>query len=62
MEPKSPRDWYLRDGSKGCVRKQLMCVNGEGFVKVKHLKLPDSLNAAWMDNMTSSDSSVRRHA
>ena len=20
-EPKSPRDWYLRDGSEGCVRK-----------------------------------------
>nr|POE93097.1 g-type lectin s-receptor-like serine/threonine-protein kinase rks1 [Quercus suber] len=47
-EPKSPRDWYLRDGSEGCVRKQSMCGNGEGFVKVKRLKLPDSFNATWM--------------
>ena len=38
-EPKSPRDWYLRDGSEGCVRKNLglsMCKNGEGFVKLEH--------------------------
>nr|POE84514.1 g-type lectin s-receptor-like serine/threonine-protein kinase [Quercus suber] len=56
-EPKSPRDWYLRDGSEGCVKKQSMCGNGEGFVKVKRLKLPDSFNAAWMDkSMTRSDS------
>ncbi|XP_075667677.1 G-type lectin S-receptor-like serine/threonine-protein kinase RKS1 [Castanea sativa] len=44
-EPKSPRDWYLRDGSDGCVRKNSglsMCKNGEGFVKLEHLKLPDS--------------------
>ncbi|GMY37023.1 G-type lectin S-receptor-like serine/threonine-protein kinase RKS1 [Fagus crenata] len=51
-EPKSPRDWYLRDGSQGCVRKQLglsMCGNGEGFVKLEHLKGPDSSNATWME-------------
>ncbi|GMY37145.1 G-type lectin S-receptor-like serine/threonine-protein kinase RKS1 [Fagus crenata] len=51
-EPKSPRDWYLKDGSQGCVRKQLgmsMCRNGEGFVKVEHLKVPDTSNAIWMD-------------
>ncbi|KAF3959053.1 hypothetical protein CMV_016099 [Castanea mollissima] len=58
-EPKSPRDWYLRDGSEGCVRKKLgmsMCRNGEGFVKVQHLKGPDSANAAWMDmSMSSSE-------
>nr|POE84510.1 g-type lectin s-receptor-like serine/threonine-protein kinase rks1 [Quercus suber] len=51
-EPKSPRDWYLRDGSEGCVRKKLglsMCRNGEGFVKVQRLKGPDSANAVWMD-------------
>ena len=37
-EPKS-----LRDGSEGRVRKKLglsMCGNGEGFVKVAHLKAP----------------------
>ncbi|KAL4628681.1 hypothetical protein ACB092_05G257600 [Castanea dentata] len=58
-EPKSPKNWYHRDGSEGCVRKQLglsMCRNGEGFVKVELLKAPDSFNAVWMDmSMSSSE-------
>ncbi|XP_050288861.1 G-type lectin S-receptor-like serine/threonine-protein kinase RKS1 isoform X1 [Quercus robur] len=58
-EPKSPKNWYHRDGSEGCVRKQLglsMCGNGEGFVKVELLKGPDSFNAVWMDmSMSSSE-------
>ena len=58
-EPKSPKNWYHRDGSEGCVRKRLglsMCGNGEGFVKVERLKGPDSFNAVWMDiSMTSSE-------
>ena len=48
-EPKSPRAWYFRDGSEGCVRKQLglsMCGNGEGFVRVACLKPPDTFVAA----------------
>ena len=56
-EPKSPRDWYLRDGSEGCVRKKLglsICRNGEGFLKVQRLKGPDSANAVWMDRSMSS--------
>ncbi|KAF3954883.1 hypothetical protein CMV_019828 [Castanea mollissima] len=56
-EPKSPKNWYHRDGSEGCVRKQLglsMCGNGEGFVKVELLKGPDSFNAVWMDKSMSS--------
>jgi hypothetical protein len=56
-EPKSPRNWYLRDGYEGCVRKQSgmsMCGNGGGFVKVDHAKGPDSSNATWM-NMSSSE-------
>ncbi|KAL0012561.1 hypothetical protein SO802_007669 [Lithocarpus litseifolius] len=56
-EPKSWKNWYHRDGSGGCVRKQLglsMCGNGEGFVKVKRLKGPDSFNAVWMDTSMSS--------
>ena len=51
-EPKS-----LRDRSEGCVRKKLglsMCGNGEGFVKVAHLKTPDTFDAAWMDMSMSS--------
>ncbi|KAM4099760.1 hypothetical protein ACB094_05G015900 [Castanea mollissima] len=57
-EPKSPRDWYLRDGSKGCVRKNSglsMCKNGEGFVKLERLKLPDaSIDAALIGTIMSS--------
>ncbi|XP_030971126.1 G-type lectin S-receptor-like serine/threonine-protein kinase RKS1 [Quercus lobata] len=59
-EPKSPRDWHLRDGSEGCVRKNSglsMCKNGEGFVKLEHLNIPDSsLDAAWIGmSMSSSE-------
>uniref|UniRef100_A0A2N9I612 non-specific serine/threonine protein kinase n=1 Tax=Fagus sylvatica TaxID=28930 RepID=A0A2N9I612_FAGSY len=44
FEPKSTHDWYLRDGSGGCVRNQGMstCKNGEGFVKLTRVKLPDT--------------------
>ncbi|CAL9023720.1 unnamed protein product [Prunus brigantina] len=46
-EPKSPRDWYLRDGSGGCVRKNgvSICGNGDGFMKVELVKVPDSSKA-----------------
>ncbi|CAL9023721.1 unnamed protein product [Prunus brigantina] len=46
-EPKSPRDWHLRDGSGGCVRKNgvSICGNGDGFVTVEHVKVPDSSKA-----------------
>ncbi|KAK2383219.1 G-type lectin S-receptor serine/threonine-protein kinase RKS1 [Trifolium repens] len=45
FEPKFPRDWFgSRDGTGGCVRKKdvSVCGNGEGFVKVKSLKVPDT--------------------
>ncbi|XP_063937950.1 G-type lectin S-receptor-like serine/threonine-protein kinase At1g11410 [Daucus carota subsp. sativus] len=47
FEPKSRQDWYLRDGSQGCVRKQKgqICGNGEGFVKLERMKLPDTSKA-----------------
>ncbi|KAI6703903.1 hypothetical protein NL676_013039 [Syzygium grande] len=47
FEPKSPGDWYLRDGAGGCKRRQgaSMCQSGEGFVTVKQLKLPDTSTA-----------------
>ncbi|KAF2305035.1 hypothetical protein GH714_001208 [Hevea brasiliensis] len=51
-EPKSPRDWYLRDASGGCVRKRLesssVCGHGEGFVKVENVKFPDTSTAAFV--------------
>ncbi|KAB1227420.1 G-type lectin S-receptor-like serine/threonine-protein kinase RKS1 [Morella rubra] len=38
------RDWYLRDGSGGCVRKKGVstCRSGEGFVKFANVKTPDT--------------------
>ncbi|KAL6333700.1 hypothetical protein AAG906_028886 [Vitis piasezkii] len=44
FEPKSPRDWFLKDGSAGCLRKEgaKVCGNGEGFVKVGGAKPPDT--------------------
>ncbi|KAH7836402.1 hypothetical protein Vadar_000813 [Vaccinium darrowii] len=47
FEPKSASDWYLRDGSGGCVRKRggHVCGNGEGFVKVARAKVPNTWTA-----------------
>ncbi|KAI6703915.1 hypothetical protein NL676_013051 [Syzygium grande] len=47
FEPKSPGDWYLRDGSAGCVRRGgvSVCRSGEGFVKVACVKVPDTSKA-----------------
>nr|XP_011460357.1 PREDICTED: G-type lectin S-receptor-like serine/threonine-protein kinase RKS1 [Fragaria vesca subsp. vesca] len=44
FEPKLHNEWYLRDGSGGCVRRKgvSLCQNGEGFVKVPLVKAPDS--------------------
>ncbi|KAK9089571.1 hypothetical protein Scep_028653 [Stephania cephalantha] len=45
-EPKSQKDWYLKDGSQGCVRKrELSCGKGDGFLKLEKVKLPDTSNA-----------------
>ncbi|XP_062013326.1 G-type lectin S-receptor-like serine/threonine-protein kinase At1g11410 isoform X2 [Rosa rugosa] len=47
FEPKLLHEWYLRDGSGGCVRAKgvSVCQNGEGFVKVSLVKAPDSSTA-----------------
>ncbi|KAF5475543.1 hypothetical protein F2P56_007342 [Juglans regia] len=42
FEPKSARDWFLRDGSGGCVRNVSTCNSGEGFVKLARMKLPNT--------------------
>ncbi|KAG8635296.1 hypothetical protein MANES_16G018720v8 [Manihot esculenta] len=52
-EPKFPRNWFpMRDGSGGCVRKRLksssVCGQGEGFVKVPQVKVPDTSTAVWV--------------
>ncbi|KAK9092195.1 hypothetical protein Syun_027106 [Stephania yunnanensis] len=40
FEPKSPRNWYFKDESHGCVRKrELSCGKGDGFLKLAKVKL-----------------------
>eukprot|EP00257_Ricinus_communis_P016164 XP_015574246.1 G-type lectin S-receptor-like serine/threonine-protein kinase At1g11410 isoform X1 [Ricinus communis] len=57
-EPKSLKNWYLRDGSAGCVRKRQqttsICRNGEGFIKVEQVKLPDTSIAVLLNKSLSS--------
>ncbi|KAJ9168974.1 hypothetical protein P3X46_020446 [Hevea brasiliensis] len=52
-EPKFPKDWHLRDGSGGCIRKRLesssVCGHEEGFVKLSMVKIPVSSAAVWVD-------------
>ncbi|XP_011015680.1 PREDICTED: G-type lectin S-receptor-like serine/threonine-protein kinase RKS1, partial [Populus euphratica] len=52
-QPKSISEWYLRDGSGGCIQKNLtgMCNNGEGFVKVENVKVPDPSTARVDNNL-----------
>ena len=54
FEPKSPRDWFLKDGSAGCLRKEgaKVCRSGEGFVKVETAKPPDTSAARVNMNMS----------
>ncbi|KAK8642168.1 hypothetical protein V6N13_011525 [Hibiscus sabdariffa] len=44
FEPKSAETWSLRDWSGGCGRKPnaSICEDGEGFVKVAGVKIPDT--------------------
>ncbi|KAF7850025.1 hypothetical protein BT93_L0015 [Corymbia citriodora subsp. variegata] len=52
--PKSPNDWSMRDSSGGCIRKnqESVCRNGEGFVKVADVKVPDTSVASFDENKT----------
>ncbi|KAF8041350.1 hypothetical protein BT93_A0070 [Corymbia citriodora subsp. variegata] len=52
--PKSPNDWRMRDSSGGCIRKnqESVCRNGEGFVKVADVKVPDTSVASFDENKT----------
>ncbi|CAI0406958.1 unnamed protein product [Linum tenue] len=56
-EPRFPKKWHLRDGSGGCVRKRAeatsICGEGEGFVRVEKVKLPDTSAAVWVGLGTS---------
>ena len=43
-EPKTPRDWFLRDASDGCTRIKAdsICNGKEGFAKLKRVKIPNT--------------------
>uniref|UniRef100_A0ACD5WL08 Uncharacterized protein n=1 Tax=Avena sativa TaxID=4498 RepID=A0ACD5WL08_AVESA len=40
--PKSPAAWALRDGRDGCVRSTPLACGTDGFVTVRHAKVPDT--------------------
>ncbi|PQQ01759.1 uncharacterized protein Pyn_15605 [Prunus yedoensis var. nudiflora] len=42
FQPKLPDEWNMRNASSGCVRKLEACRNGEGFVKLEKVKIPDT--------------------
>lgn len=46
-EPKVQSEWSLRDAINGCIRMKAeqICTNGEGFVKLSGVKVPDLSNA-----------------
>ncbi|XP_077254011.1 receptor-like serine/threonine-protein kinase SD1-8 isoform X1 [Tasmannia lanceolata] len=53
FEPKFPQLWYMRDGSGGCDRKTpLDCKKGDGFLRLKGVKLPDTSQSIVDKNMT----------
>lgn len=45
FQPKSPLEWYLRDGSNGCVRITPLDCKGDGFLTMSNMKLPDTTGA-----------------
>nr|XP_028958840.1 G-type lectin S-receptor-like serine/threonine-protein kinase At1g11410 isoform X2 [Malus domestica] len=54
-EPISPKDWDLKDGRGGCKRQQglrSMCRNGEGFVKMENVKVPDTSSIKLENNLS----------
>ncbi|KAL0406860.1 UNVERIFIED_CONTAM: Receptor-like serine/threonine-protein kinase SD1-8 [Sesamum latifolium] len=51
--PKFQEDWDLQDWSEGCIRiRPLNCKGGDGFVKVRGVKYPDTLQF-WLNSSMS---------
>ncbi|XAR65795.1 Non-specific serine/threonine protein kinase [Bertholletia excelsa] len=54
-KPQSARDWQLRDGTGGCVRKRQpvsTCDKGDRFMTLARAKLPDVLQAHYYGNLS----------
>ncbi|KAJ4981205.1 hypothetical protein NE237_032042 [Protea cynaroides] len=54
FKPRNPQNWYLRDGSGGCVREtEIGCLNGDyGFLKLPDMKVPDTSQAFVNESMS----------
>ncbi|KAK6917419.1 S-locus glycoprotein domain [Dillenia turbinata] len=57
FEPKSPTDYYLRARWGGCARKrnESTCRNGQGFLTVSGVKLPDTSMARLNMSLSSTE-------
>ncbi|KAG1368213.1 receptor-like serine/threonine-protein kinase SD1-8 [Cocos nucifera] len=52
FSPKSPQDWSLGDGQGGCMRNTRLDCQGDGFVRLTHVKLPDTSNSTVNKSMS----------
>uniref|UniRef100_A0A1J3GZP2 non-specific serine/threonine protein kinase n=1 Tax=Noccaea caerulescens TaxID=107243 RepID=A0A1J3GZP2_NOCCA len=62
FEPKIPRDWFLRDTSGGCTKKNSAaskCRERDEFVKLERVKIPDTSAARVDMNITLKDCKQR---
>ncbi|CAL9202996.1 unnamed protein product [Musa hybrid cultivar] len=50
--PKSPANWYQNHFSDGCVRQEALSCSSDGFLHLRSVKLPDTVNATTDSNMT----------
>ncbi|MED6162455.1 hypothetical protein PIB30_070575 [Stylosanthes scabra] len=55
FEPKVPEEWNQTDWSNGCVRINNLSCQGDGFVKLSGLKLPNTERASWLNSSMSLD-------
>ncbi|XP_020201910.1 receptor-like serine/threonine-protein kinase SD1-8 [Cajanus cajan] len=45
FRPRNQPAWNLRDGSDGCVRDTALACGGDGFLRLKNVKLPETTTA-----------------
>ncbi|CAE6184793.1 unnamed protein product [Arabidopsis arenosa] len=45
FSPKSQQQWDLADGLSGCVRRTPLSCRGDRFLRLKNMKLPDTMSA-----------------
>lgn len=50
--PKDPQGWINGDWSNGCIRRTPLTCQGDVFLKYSSIKLPDSQNSTFNENMT----------